>query len=561
MLRVNSPGGSVFGSELVRRELELTRAAGKPVVVSMGDLAASGGYWIATASDEIIADAGTVTGSIGVFALLPTVDKTLDKLGVHLDGVATTWLRSADDPRRAARPAPGRHGPVAASTTSTATSRPSVAQARKTTPEKIDAVAQGRVWTGAQALERGLVDTARRLRRRARVGGDARQARRGLPRIVYIERDPGAFARFVDDAQRRGGARRRRRRSTQGSAASACRRSRAGAGARELGWLADLVERASAVRRGRALPLRRRRSERPAGRAAAPPPTLNPRSSKRCTTCAAPASCWPAPARARRASSRTRSRACSQAGLRAEADRRDHLHQQGRRRRCASARKALVGPRAAKDLVDQHLPLARRAHAAQRRRAAGPEAAVLASSTATTCSACCSDAGGMHRQRAGAALAVGDQRVEEPGPEQRRRPRRGAQRRRRARRRARDAALRGAPGRLPGGRLRRPDRPAAEAAAARRRGARQVAATRCATCWSTSTRTPTPTQYELLKLLVGERGDVHRGRRRRPEHLRLARRDDRQPEAPAAGLPEAEGDRARAELPLDRRASCAPPTA
>ena len=67
-------------------------------------------------------------------------------------------------------------------------------------------------------------------------------------------------------------------------------------------------------------------------------------------------------------------------------------------------------------------------------------------------------------------------------------------------------------------------------------------------------------QYELMKLLAGEAGDVHRGRRRRPEHLRLARRDDREPEAPAGRLPGAQGDCARAELPLDRRASCAPPT-
>jgi protease-4 len=99
VLRVNSPGGSVFGSELVRRELELTRAAGKPVVVSMGDLAASGGYWISTASDEIIADPSTVTGSIGVIALLPNFAGTLDKLGVHSSTLATTWLRSAFDPR------------------------------------------------------------------------------------------------------------------------------------------------------------------------------------------------------------------------------------------------------------------------------------------------------------------------------------------------------------------------------------------------------------------------------------------------------------------------------
>ena len=75
VLRVNSPGGSPYGSELIRRELELTRQAGKPVVVSMGDIAASGGYWISMAADEVVADPATVTGSIGVFALLPRADR------------------------------------------------------------------------------------------------------------------------------------------------------------------------------------------------------------------------------------------------------------------------------------------------------------------------------------------------------------------------------------------------------------------------------------------------------------------------------------------------------
>jgi len=105
VLRVNSPGGSVFGSELIRRELELTRAAGKPVVVSMGDVAASGGYWISMASDEVIADASTITGSIGVFAILPTAEKLMDKIGVHTAGTTTTWLGGAYDPRRPDRPA------------------------------------------------------------------------------------------------------------------------------------------------------------------------------------------------------------------------------------------------------------------------------------------------------------------------------------------------------------------------------------------------------------------------------------------------------------------------
>ena len=101
VLRIDSPGGSALGAELVRRELQLLRAAGKPVVVSMGDVAASGGYWMATAADEVIADAATVTGSFGVFTLLPTVEAALDKLSVHSAGVTTTWLGAAHDPRRA----------------------------------------------------------------------------------------------------------------------------------------------------------------------------------------------------------------------------------------------------------------------------------------------------------------------------------------------------------------------------------------------------------------------------------------------------------------------------
>jgi protease-4 len=158
VLRVNSPGGSAFGSELVRRELELARAAGKPVVISMGNVAASGGYWISMSADEVMADPATVTGSIGVFGLLPTADKALGKIGVHTEGVTTTWLGGAGDPRLPYNQRVGdllqlgiNH--VYAEFTTNA------AKARKTTPEKIDAVGQGRVWSGAQAKERGLVDS------------------------------------------------------------------------------------------------------------------------------------------------------------------------------------------------------------------------------------------------------------------------------------------------------------------------------------------------------------------------------------------------------------------
>ena len=200
VLRVDSPGGSAFGAELIRRELELTRKAGKPVVVSMGDLAASGGYWVATAADEVIADAATVTGSIGVFTLLPTAEKTLDKLGVHTGGAPTTWLGGAYDPRRAIDP---RFAALVQSSVDHTYAEfiAKVAAARQRTPAQIDAVAQGRVWTGAQALERGLVDRLGSYGDAldaAAVRGKLGGAERGGYRIIYLEREPGRLQRLLD---------------------------------------------------------------------------------------------------------------------------------------------------------------------------------------------------------------------------------------------------------------------------------------------------------------------------------------------------------------------------
>ncbi|MFZ6846069.1 signal peptide peptidase SppA [Undibacterium sp. RuTC16W] len=194
VLRVDSPGGSAFGSELIRRELELTRNAGKPVVVSMGNVAASGGYWISMSADEVIADATTVTGSIGVFAILPTAEKALDKIGVHTGGTTTTWLGDGFNPMRPLNP---KFGEVIQASINHIyddfTSK--AAKARKTTPDKIDAVAQGRVWTGQQAKERGLIDTVgsygdaiKSAAARAKLGKDFR--------VSYIEREPSKFDRL-----------------------------------------------------------------------------------------------------------------------------------------------------------------------------------------------------------------------------------------------------------------------------------------------------------------------------------------------------------------------------
>lgn len=157
VLRVNSPGGEVFASEQIRREVEALKAAGKPVVVSMGDVAASGGYWISMNADRIYADPSTITGSIGIFGLLPTFDRTLGKLGVHTDGVGTTRYAGAFDLTRPLDPA------VAATVQAVIEKgyrdfTGKVAKARGKTVAQIDAVAQGRVWSGAQALQRGLVD-------------------------------------------------------------------------------------------------------------------------------------------------------------------------------------------------------------------------------------------------------------------------------------------------------------------------------------------------------------------------------------------------------------------
>ena len=195
VLRVNSPGGSAFASEIVRRELELARKAGKPVVVSMGDVAASGGYWISMSADAVIADAATVTGSIGVFGMLPTGDKLLEKLSIHTGGTTTTWLAGGFDPRRPL-------DPRLASTVQSGVNHiyaeftGRAAQARKKSVAEIDAVAQGRVWTGAQALDRGLID---------RLGSfdDAVQAAaklaklEGEPQVRYVERELSRTERLL----------------------------------------------------------------------------------------------------------------------------------------------------------------------------------------------------------------------------------------------------------------------------------------------------------------------------------------------------------------------------
>lgn len=195
VLRVNSPGGEVYATEQIRREVALTRAAGIPVVVSMGDVAASGGYWIAMNANRIFAEPNTVTGSIGIFGLFYTVPNTLAKLGVRSDGVATGPMAGAFDPTRPLDPKVG----VMVQATINKGYRDfvgKVAKARGQSFAAIDAVAQGRVWTGQQALERGLVDQLGGLQ--AATAHAAKLAKLGKDYPVRYQEAPlGAFERMV----------------------------------------------------------------------------------------------------------------------------------------------------------------------------------------------------------------------------------------------------------------------------------------------------------------------------------------------------------------------------
>lgn len=196
VLRVDSPGGEVFASEQIRREIVGLKKAGKPVAVSMGDLAASGGYWISMDADRIYADASTITGSIGIFGLIPTIPRALSKIGVHADGVGTTRFAGAFDITRPLQPEVGQ---VIQSVIDKGyrdfTGR--VASARNKPVEQVDEIARGRVWTGAQAKERGLVDELGGLQNAIDfAAARAKLGKAGDYQIRYIEKQATPFERF-----------------------------------------------------------------------------------------------------------------------------------------------------------------------------------------------------------------------------------------------------------------------------------------------------------------------------------------------------------------------------
>jgi protease-4 len=201
VLRVDSPGGSVFPSEQIRREIALTKEAGKPVVVSMGNVAASGGYWISMNADRIYADPSTITGSIGIFGLWMSAPRALEKIGVHSDGVGTTALAGAFDITRPLDPSTGEmiqsvidHG--------YAQFIGKVAQARGSQPDKIDTIARGRVWSGAQAKERGLVDELGGLREAQAAAAKLAKLDKDGYQLTYVEQPATAFEKLFLDLSR-----------------------------------------------------------------------------------------------------------------------------------------------------------------------------------------------------------------------------------------------------------------------------------------------------------------------------------------------------------------------
>ncbi|MEZ5654290.1 MAG: signal peptide peptidase SppA [Sphingobium sp.] len=196
VVRVDSPGGSVLASERIRAAIANVRARGIPVVASMGNVAASGGYWVSTAANRIIAEPATITGSIGVFGVLPSFEGLLEKLGVTTDGVRTTPLSGEPD--------------VLGGVSETFNDISQlgvehiyrrflglVAASRNMTPEQVDGVGQGRVWDGGTAHQLGLVDRFGGLEEAIVEAAKLAKIDPATARPYYIEPQPDPFTAFV----------------------------------------------------------------------------------------------------------------------------------------------------------------------------------------------------------------------------------------------------------------------------------------------------------------------------------------------------------------------------
>jgi protease-4 len=199
VVHIDSPGGSALASEIIRREIELTRKSGKPVIASMSSIAASGGYWIASAADEIWAAPSTITGSIGIYSAFATFEKSLDYLGVHNDGVGTTHVADAFD---TARPL----NPIIADSMEQVIQHnyqrfiKTVSEGRNLTLQDVEKIAQGRVWSGKTAKELGLVDQFGNLQ--DAVQSAANMANLKDYHVIYIEQPLTAREKLIKQLNR-----------------------------------------------------------------------------------------------------------------------------------------------------------------------------------------------------------------------------------------------------------------------------------------------------------------------------------------------------------------------
>ena len=195
VLRIDSPGGSGFASELIREALLEFKATGKPLVASMGSVAASGGYWIAAPADEIWASATTITGSIGVLSAFPSIARGSDELGINNDGLGTTSIAGAMDP---SRPLSAQLEAVLRLSNEHTYRRfiDIVAEGRKMSRENVEEVAEGRPWTGTQAQANGLVDQLGNLDQA--LAAAARLAKLDSYRTRYLEAPASWSSRLLE---------------------------------------------------------------------------------------------------------------------------------------------------------------------------------------------------------------------------------------------------------------------------------------------------------------------------------------------------------------------------
>lgn len=193
VVRVDSPGGSVLASEQIRLAIQEAKDRKLPIVISMGNLAASGGYWIATPADKIFAETSTITGSIGIFGVIPSFEKLLSKYGVYSDGVKLSPLAAEPNPIGGFDPEFDR---VAQSTIEQGYQRflERVAKARGKTVEQVDAIGQGRIWAGGTARQLGLVDQLGDLDDALAEAAKLAKLEDGNWHAKYIENTPGEWA-------------------------------------------------------------------------------------------------------------------------------------------------------------------------------------------------------------------------------------------------------------------------------------------------------------------------------------------------------------------------------